>query len=126
MERPLFKPKVRPIIHSENLDIPSDEEIDPSVLFQQFTIDKARLRQNIRKALQMRSQVSLSELVQEHPIERGLAELVTYFQMGVSELSAHVDETSTETVEWWTETKDGLHRLKKIRLPLVIFVREGS
>ena len=125
MERPLFKPKIRPIIHSENLDISSDEDIDPSVLFQQFAIDKARLRQNIRKALQLRSQVSLRELVQEHPIEKGLAELVTYFQIGVGELGAHVDETSTETVEWWTETKDDLPHLKKIRLPLVIFVKES-
>ena len=123
MERPLFKPGIKPVIDSESLDA-SDEEIDPSVLFQQFAIDKARLRQNIRKALQERSQVSLSELVREHPIEKGLAELVTYFQMGASEPGAHIDETSTETIEWWTETKDDLRRLKKIRLPLVIFVRE--
>ena len=124
MERPLFKPSIKPIINSESLDT-SDEDIDPSVLFQQFAIDKVRLRQNIRKALQVRSQVSLSELVQEHSIEKGLAELVTYFQMGVGELGAHVDETSTETIEWWTETKDESSRLKKVRLPLMIFVREG-
>ena len=123
MERPLFKPGVKPLINSDGLN-KSDEVIDPGLLFRQFAIDKARLRRNVRQALQTRSQISLWELVQEHPIEKGLAELVTYFQMGVNELTAYVDETGTETIEWWTETDDGTARLKKAQLPLVIFLRE--
>ena len=125
MERPLFKPGLRPVIDSEGLDRADDGGIDPSLLFQQFVIDKAALRQNIRHALQERSQVSLRELLQEHPIEQGLAELVTYFQMGASELPAHVDEGQSETIEWWTKTGDGSPRLKRVRLPRIIFVREN-
>lgn len=126
MERPLFKPGLRPVIDSEDLALADDGEIDPSLLFQQFIIDKATLRQNIRHALQERSQVSLRELLQEHPLEKGLAELVTYFQMGASELPAHVDETQTELIEWWTKAADGSPRLKKVRLPLMIFVRKSD
>ena len=124
MERPLFKPSVKPLINSDGLDT-SDEEIDHSTLFRQFAIDKIRLRQNVRQALQTRSQISLGELVQEHPIEKGLAELVTYFQMSVNELTAHIDETETETIEWWTANEDGMNQLKKVRLPVVIFLREA-
>ena len=123
MERPLFKPVVNPLIDSESLDI-SDEEIDHSILFRQFAIDKALLRNNIRHALQKRPQVSLRELTEEHPIEKGLAELVTYFQIGVGELTVHIDNTETETIEWRTETEDGLTQLKKVCLPLMIFLRE--
>lgn len=123
MERPLFKPGVKPVIQSEGLDV-ADEAIDPSALFQQFVIDKARLRQNVRQSLQSRSQVSLRELTLEHPIEQGLAELVTYFQMGASELAAHVDESESETIEWWTDAVDGSPRLKRVRMPLVIFMKE--
>ncbi len=123
MERPLFKPGIKPNIDSEGLDV-AEETIDPSALFQQFVIDKARLRQNVRQALQSRSQVSLRELALEHPVEQGLTELVAYFQMGSSELSAHVDESESETIEWWTQAADGSPRLKRVRMPLVIFMRE--
>lgn len=123
MERPLFKPGLKPILDSEGLEI-ADDATDPSALFRQFVIDKARLRQNVRQALQSRSQVSLRELALEHPIEQGLAELVTYFQMGSSELTAHVDDSESETIEWWTEAADGSARLKRVRLPLVIFMKE--
>jgi flagellar motility protein MotE (MotC chaperone) len=123
MERPLFRPGIRPSIDSGHLES-AGEDIDPSVLFQQFVVDRARLRQNIRQALQARSQVSLQELLREYPVEKGLAELVTYFQLGASGRTAHIDESQTETIEWWAEAKDGTRRLKKVRLPLVIFVNE--
>ena len=123
MERPLFKPGIKPLIDSDGLD-ESDEAIDPSVLFRQFAVDKTRLRQNVRQALQTRPQISLGELIQEHPIKKGLAELVTYFQMSVDELTAHIDKTETETIEWWTETDEGKAGLKRIHLPVVIFLRE--
>lgn len=123
MERPLFKPGLKPVIDSEGLEV-ADDATDPSALFRQFVVDKARLRQNLRQALQSRSQVSLRELALEHPIEQGLAELVTYFQMGSSELTAHVDESESETIEWWTEAEDGSARLKRVRMPLVIFMKE--
>ncbi|MCC5807303.1 MAG: DUF3375 domain-containing protein [Opitutales bacterium] len=124
MERPLFKPGLRPVIDSEGLDAADGTVIDPSLLFQQFVVDKAVLRQNIRRALQDRSQVSLRELLDTHPLEKGLAELVTYFQMAADELPAHVDEAQTETIEWWTDGADHSSRLKRVRLPLVVFVRE--
>ncbi len=124
MERPLFKPGIKPLIDSEGLES-TDEEIDPSLLFQQFVIDKERLRQNIRRALQQQSQVSLGDLVRNHPVEKGLAELVTYFQIGASELAAHVDEAESEVVEWWTDSEEESPRLKRVRLPLVIFMRES-
>lgn len=124
MERPLFQPGLRPVIDSTVPTEADAEEIDPSALFQQFVIDKAILRHNIRHALQERAQVSLRELLAAYPLKQGLAELVTYFQMGAGELPAHVDERQTETIEWWTEAADGSPRLKKVRLPLVVFVRE--
>jgi flagellar motility protein MotE (MotC chaperone) len=123
MERPMFKPSLRPVVNSQGLAQADAEEIDPDLLFQQFIIDKAVLRQNIRQALQQRSQISLRELVREHPLEKGLAELVTYFQMGASELPTHVDETQTEVIEWWNDAGEGDPRLKKVRLPLMIFMR---
>lgn len=122
MERPMFKPSVKPMIDAEQISA-AEEVFDASALFQQFVVDRARLRQNVRQALQQHSQVSLQQLTAEFPLQQGLAEVVTYFQMGAGELRCHIDEQGAEVLEWQFVGKDGLPRLKRVRVPLLIFVR---
>ncbi len=123
LERPLFLPGSQPAIASEELES-APEEIEPEALFQQFVIDKTQLRRNIRHALQDRSQISLQALVEIFPIEQGLAELITYFQIATQDPGAHVDEDKQETIEWWSEDESAGRRLRRVRLPMVIFTRK--
>ena len=116
MERPLFAPPVRPVISEHILDH-GDTEIDAGVLFEQFYVDKERLRSRIRQALQTRHQIALAELLESHPLEQGLAELVAWLSIATGEGYGIIDEDHTQQVSW----VDSAGRQRKATLPTVIF-----
>lgn len=122
MERPLFTPPLKPIIDSLSLRYGS-EDIDAQALFDQVVVDKARLTRHIRHALQDSSQISLSELLERHPLQQGLAELITYLQLGCDVFKTVVDECSQEFIHWEATAPQGTKLLRNARLPQVIFVR---
>lgn len=122
MERPLFTPAVKPVIANLALQA-GDEDIDPSALFDQVVVDKARLTRHIRHALQDRAQITLRELVATQPLQQGLAELVAYLQLGSDAFNAVVDEDTPEVIHWRAEDEDGEAVTRKARLPRVIFMR---
>ncbi len=119
MERPLYRPPVKPLIADVELE-EGDAELDAAVLYAQVVIDRAELSRHIRQSLQARAQISLGELVSAHPLRQGLAELVTYLQLASDWPHTVVDEETLDIIEW--QTPDGVSR--RARLPRVIFVRK--
>ena len=105
MERPLYAPPVRTKISALNLDH-GESDVDVAALFAHVAVDKALLRRHVQHALQSRSQIALAELIDEHPLQHGLAELVAYLQMAENDGHASVDETRIDTVRW--KQADGL------------------
>jgi flagellar motility protein MotE (MotC chaperone) len=122
MERPLFSPTMKPVIANLALQA-GDENIDPSALFEQIVVDKARLARHIRHALQNRDQITLYELVSSQPLQQGLAELVAYLQLGFDAFRAIVDENTQEPIFWQAIAADGASVRRTARLPRVIFMR---
>lgn len=122
MERPLFTPAVKPVIANLALQT-GDEDIDPSALFDQVVVDKARLTRHIRHALQDKSQITLRELVATQPLQQGLAELVAYLQLGSDAFNAVVVEDTPEAIHWRVEDDGGEVVTRTARLPRVIFMR---
>ncbi len=122
MERPLFTPASKPVIADLALQA-GDEDIDPSRLFDQVVVDKARLTRHIRHALQDRAQITLSELVLNQPLQQGLAELVAYLQLGSETFSTVVDEDTLEPIRWQAVATDGQAITRGARLPRMIFMR---
>ena len=122
MERPLHTPALKPLIAAIELES-GVEDVDAAALYSQVVVDRARLAQHIRQSLQARSQVTLRELTESQPLRHGLAELVTYLQLGSDVFKAVVDEDSPETIAWEAPGTDGVPVRKKARLPRVIFVR---
>ena len=59
-------------------------------------MDKARLLANIRRLLAARHQVTLREVIPEHPLQHGLAEVVTYLSLAAADGKAVFDESATE------------------------------
>lgn len=117
-ERPLFSPPVRP--RMEDIDVlDAAEDVPADALFAQTFIDKAQLRENVRHSLRAREQVSLAELAREHPLQYGLAELVTYLSLAAEERRASVDEVRTQDISW----TDARGRERRAVLPLVLFSR---
>ena len=122
MERPLFTPAVKPVIANLAL-MAGDEDIDPSALFDQVVVDKARLTRHIRHALQDRAQITLRELVTSQPLQQGLAELVAYLQLSSDAFNAVVDEDTPEAIHWQAEDDRDETVSRTARLPRVIFMR---
>ncbi len=122
MERRLHTPAARPAIAQIAVEH-GEDDLDPSVLYAQVVVDKARLARHIRQSLQTRSQITLSELLNEHPLVHGLAELVAYLQLGAESFDAVVDENTIEHIEWALERADGTFAERHARLPRVIFTR---
>lgn len=122
MVRPLFTPAIKPVI-ADLVVQAGDDEIDPSALFEQVVVDKARLTRHIRHALQDRMQITLSELVATQALEHGLAELVAYLQLGSETFVTVVDENTVEPIRWQAVAADGVALTRCARLPRVVFMR---
>lgn len=127
VERPLYTPSIRPLIADVAL-ASGGVDMDATVLYSQVFIDKARLMRHIRQALQDRPQVTLGGLCRLQPLQHGLAELVTYLQLGGDNFMIVVDEASSETIVWKSEspdTPDAQTCLKQAKLPRVILWEVG-
>jgi hypothetical protein len=122
MERPLHRPVIKPVIADIELET-GDAEVDASALYSQVVVDKARLARHVRHALQERSQVTLRELIDAQPLQRGLAELVAYLELGRAPLKVVVDEASPEVITWQAVGRDGAGCTRRARMPRVTFVR---
>jgi uncharacterized protein YhaN len=118
LERPLFSPPVRlRMADAEVLE--ASEDVPAEALFSQAFIDRERLRESIRHALQTRAQVSLAELLHEAPLQQGLAELVAYLDLAADDRTALFEDSRTQTLTW----TDARGRARRITLPLVLFHR---
>jgi hypothetical protein len=121
MDRPLFTPPVRPVIQQQAIE-EGDAALDPDALFDQFYVDKERLRARLRRALQTRRQISLAELLEDGPIEQGLAELVAWLSLATGDSPSVIDEDRPQTVRW--TDRNGTTR--EATLPTVVFVSESA
>jgi hypothetical protein len=122
-ERPLFTPYIHPVINSCDLDI-EEVEIDTSALFTQVHVDKDRLLANMRKCIQINGQASLRELIDCQPLEQGLAELVTYLQLGEKHFKTITDDSDEEVLEWSVEKPDTSKFIRRVRMPRFIFLKK--
>ncbi len=86
LERPLFDPPEQ-IVASERPTTASMRIDDDALtaLYDTFFIDETLLRDNIKRLLMSRSEVTLPELVKQYPIEQGMAELVAYLLIAAGE-----------------------------------------
>ena len=116
MERPLFTPPIKPVLDGR-IEAGGDEPIAADALFDHVYVDKVKLKSQIRRALQARDQISLSQILAEHPLQQGLAEIVAYLSIAADDPASVIDDRSNETVRWRDE--DGFDR--QATMPLVIF-----
>ena len=118
LERPLFSPPLEVNFESEQLEVAVNEG-DVSVLFELDEIDRKLLTDRVLLALGGVPQVSLRKLLEEHPLDKGLAELVAYLTLRNSGFSVEFHSDREEVIRW--ESEEG--KLKQARLPRVVFVR---
>jgi len=117
MDRPLFAPPLKQ--HIDEIAANAIEDVPFDALFNSVYVDKERLAGRVRRALQTRSQVSLHDLVQDHPLEQGLAELVAYLSLAAADGASIIDDARHQTLTW----TDDEGRLRQGTLPMVVFCR---
>ena len=115
-ERPLFTPKQRTSI-ADMIEASPSHELDVDELFAQQVVDSERLADHITRNLHERGQITLADLCRSQPLEHGLAEVVTYLQLGSDRFVTTIDESVTEVVTW---SSDGVER--SATMPRVVFV----
>lgn len=116
LDRPLYSPPLKPRIDTQILvEGTADSEAD--ALFNQIHVDKARLLANLRLALRQTPQISLGDLLQAHPLEQGLAELVTWLELATADRRCALDEQQTQLISWY----DGQGHQRRASVPLIIF-----
>jgi hypothetical protein len=120
MDRPLFTPPEK-----IQLDSGASEEVVDlftlDALFSTSHVDKERLETAIRRALQAQAQISLEELISEHPLEQGLAELITYMSLAADDPNAQIDDTQRVVIAWQDEHG---HR-RRASMPTIEFRRHA-
>lgn len=117
-ERPLFSPPLKPEIRQQAI-ASAEEDVPADALFEQVYVDRARLAAQVRQALQTRDQITLQNLLEAHPLEQGLAELVAYLGLAADDRKAVIDERAEQLIEW----SDAEGRRRRARIPTVIFSR---
>ncbi len=117
MDRLLFKPPFDQKLQSVEVNAATDI-VPTDALFEQRYVDPARLQQNLRRALQGQSQITLAEVTTTFPLQEGLAELVTYLSLASTDERATIDDSRQQTIRWTDESG----RERQATIPLVVFI----
>lgn len=118
MERPLYTPPLKVIIDSAIMEA-SEEGVDLQKLYDQVYVDKSELQANIQKELQTQDQITLSTVIEKHPLSKGLAELITYLTIASENSFAIFNELHNDEIRW----QDNSGIWKKVTISRVIFNR---
>ncbi|PID39545.1 MAG: hypothetical protein CR984_06585 [Proteobacteria bacterium] len=117
MARGLFFPPRR-ITIDDRVEL-GQGDFKTDALYRQYHVDEKALRQRIRRALKGRSQVTLAQICQDAPVERGLAELLGYLHIACKDDRAVIDTDTTVPIVY----RDVENKPRKAVMPDVIFTR---
>lgn len=118
LDRPLYSPPLKPHIASQVL-VEGSSEGDTDALFNQVYVDKSRLQATLRRALRQQPQISLGDLLTQHPLQQGLAELIAWLELATADNRSAIDEQQTQLIQWIDEQG----RARRASVPLMIFSR---
>jgi hypothetical protein len=95
-----------------------DHQISADALFAIELVDDKLLWARIRTCLETRSPVQLAEVLERFPLEKGLAELVSYVRIASQSSKALVDENESFSIR--LSTPDGY---RQVTAPFIMFSR---
>jgi Protein of unknown function (DUF3375) len=121
MDRPLFAPPHKPDL-DDTLPVDGVDDVSADALFELVHVDKRRLQARIWRTLQRQDQIALTDIVAEHPLKLGLAELVAYLSIASEDPNSVIDDQSKTAIDW-TDTEGASRRAT---MPRVVFVRHST
>ena len=96
----------------------ANDNADATALFEQTYVDEAKLARQIRLCLEQQAAISLPELLEQFPLQQGIAELVCYVKIASEGDTALVDTNKCHTV--LVNVNDDY---KEVSLPQILFTR---
>ncbi len=100
MERPLYRRTRTEALDGGPVDGPADEVLDTSSMFDQLHVDRQVLVGAVHRVLGAGQSVTLDAVLDDTPLEHGLAELVAYFSLHETGLSVGFDDQARSRVSW--------------------------
>lgn len=98
MERPLFSPAKGVEIRGAELEEGNADSVDASVLYRQLYIDYDILKNNIRELLKFKTQATLKQITDVYPIEKGLIEILAYYDIAGKDSKSFINDETTEAI----------------------------
>ncbi len=123
MERHLYAPPRRATVDSARPEA-GDEDFAATALFAQVQVDPVPLTAHVRRALLQRPRVELAAVLEQHPLQHGLAELMAYLSLRddafdvVFPATPDDDQPEDDDRVSWTDP-DG--RARSAALPRVVY-----
>ena len=93
---------------------------DLTTLYNQFYIDESRLRRQLAILLKEHASITLGQLLAIYPLQKGLAELITYLALATHHQHHYISTTHSETIS--LQPDNGNYA----RIPLVTFYEEPA
>ncbi len=120
MERHLFNVPKNPEIKNIELEEGNADSVDMDVLYKQLYIDQEELKIKIRELLKSNSQITLKQITEIYPIEKGLSEIITYFSIASKGNKSFINE---EVIENIIISNKETKRYFEIKIPQIIFCK---
>jgi hypothetical protein len=120
MNRPLGEEPHEPTVKNHPGGVAGLDDLtglDLGSLFNQFTINKTELQNNINDLLKEKKQVSLGEVLKKHPVEKGLSEVLTYLAIASQSNKHLISDDEFELVPINKRER------RFVKLPQVIFTK---
>lgn len=119
LERPLYTPRAAAELHAVVEPASDIEELDDlEDLLEVTSVDLDRLRDRIHGVVAERAgNATLRQVIDTHPLDDGLAELVGYLRIAETEPGTHIDPGHTEQVSWTS----GTGPTRRATVPLVVY-----
>lgn len=119
MERPLGEQPQETVFENHPTEIGSDDwtQVDFTSLMSQFDINREELVTRIQQYLKRKPQVTLTEILNEYPIKKGLAELLTYFSIASQSPKHLITPEAYEVVQLHGDSE------RFVKAPQIIFTK---
>jgi hypothetical protein len=97
--RSLFRPTQTVQLTAEAL-LDGEAAFDCDALYLTHYVDEDALRHQVQHALRGRSQITLGELCEQHPVQKGLAEVLGYLRIASNDSRATIGADYQEQIRW--------------------------
>ena len=126
MERALWEPAETLSIERQpaRVDAADLHDLDFTRLYTQFYVDEVELQQHIKQMLELRPQITLLDLLDHYPLQKGLSELLTYCAIAAKTPHHVIDATRSEQIPI-SASSARTDPERVVRLPRVLYRRSA-